>query len=150
MDDRVKEIEGRANEARWIAEKLRHDAKPLAAQSTASIPTVFIPFAEWYDDVANDLSELTTLRSKLREAEKDMRERAAKLVEAKCERVLARQYPDADALSLSDSINLNIRMAAMLLPDLATDIRALPLASAFTGNPPQAADKEPLPRPTEA
>lgn len=44
-----------AREARLIAEKMRHDAKPFATVSTTSPETVFIPFAAWYDAVANEL-----------------------------------------------------------------------------------------------
>jgi len=44
-----------ASEARLIAERMRHDANPLAQFSSESLKTTFYPFAEWYESVADAL-----------------------------------------------------------------------------------------------
>lgn len=51
------------------------------------------------------------------------RERCAKMVEAEAERILSKQKPDADPLGMDDTINLNLRMMAAILPELAAKIR---------------------------
>jgi hypothetical protein len=53
------------------------------------------------------------------------RERCAALIDAECERILSKQTPEADPLSTNEAINSNLRMMAVLLPDLAAAIRAL-------------------------
>jgi hypothetical protein len=57
--------------------------------------------------------------------DRDTIEAAAKVVEDLSQRTLAKQYPDADVMSFSDTINLYIRMSAVLLPEAAALIRAL-------------------------
>ena len=52
-------------------------------------------------------------------------EEAAKVVEAEFGRVMAAQYPDAKFGSMQDSVNTNIRMTSVLLPEVAAAIRAL-------------------------
>jgi len=67
-----------------------------------------------------------TMVEHLRATERErIREAAARLVEAECERVLALQKPDADPMSMDDTVNLNLRMTTVLLPNLAARIRAL-------------------------
>jgi hypothetical protein len=46
------------------------------------------------------------------------REACARLIEAECERVLSKQD------GRDDTVDLNLRMVAVLLPDLAAKIRA--------------------------
>lgn len=41
-----------------------------------------------------------------------------------CERILSKQTPTADPFSITDSVNLNLRMMATILPNLAAAIRA--------------------------
>lgn len=60
----------------------------------------------------------------IRSAEQARDERAAKIVEAECKRVLAQQKPDADPMSFDASVNLNLRMVTVLLPEIAAAIRA--------------------------
>lgn len=52
----------------------------------------------------------------------DERERAARAIEAKCGAVLAKQY-DAKDEGYRDSVDVHIRMMAVLLPELAAAIR---------------------------
>ena len=51
------------------------------------------------------------------------RERCAKIVETETERVLALQKADANPMSMDDTINLNLRMTTVLLPNLVEKIR---------------------------
>ena len=50
---------------------------------------------------------------------------AIAVIQAEYERVLSKQYPDADGLAFTDTVNLNIRMATVLLPELMKKIDAL-------------------------
>lgn len=50
-------------------------------------------------------------------------ERCAKLIEAEAARVLALQQPNAAPMSMDDTINLNLRMTTVLLPNLVEKIR---------------------------
>lgn len=54
----------------------------------------------------------------------EVREECAKIVDDECTRILATQSPDATPTSILDSINQNIRMMAVLLPEIAAAIRA--------------------------
>jgi hypothetical protein len=51
-------------------------------------------------------------------------EACAKIVEAECARVLACQSGNADATSFDASVDLNLRMTTVLLPEIAAAIRA--------------------------
>lgn len=58
--------------------------------------------------------------------EESGREAAAKIVDAECERILSKQSPAKT--DLEDTVNMNIRLTAIMLPDLAKSIRSLPLS----------------------
>lgn len=49
---------------------------------------------------------------------------AAGIVDAECRRILSKQTTTSDPFSLTDTINMNLRMMATVLPDLAAAIRA--------------------------
>lgn len=52
-------------------------------------------------------------------------EACAKIVDDEAERILSKQMPTSDPMSMTDTVNLNLRMMASVLPDLAAAIRAL-------------------------
>jgi hypothetical protein len=57
-------------------------------------------------------------------------EAAARIVDAEYERIMSKQTETDDPLSMTDTVNLNLRMMACVLPDLSAAIRALrPAAS---------------------
>jgi hypothetical protein len=58
------------------------------------------------------------ITEEIQKAVKAEREACAELTEAECERVLSKQDGH------DDSVDLNLRMVAVLLPDLAAKIRA--------------------------
>lgn len=63
--------------------------------------------------------------AQLQAAMKAEREAAADLIEAECARILAQQSPEPVRWNSTEaSVNLNLRMTAVMLPGLAAAIRA--------------------------
>lgn len=58
-------------------------------------------------------------------------EAAAEIIDARCAKILSKQTPSVDPLSFSDSVNLNLRMIACELPEVAAAIRALKRQPAY-------------------
>ena len=52
-------------------------------------------------------------------------ERAAKICDAEFDRIISKQTPTDDPLSMADTVNTNIRMMACILPEVAAAIRRL-------------------------
>lgn len=74
--------------------------------------------------VPSDLRALIGAIDRLRSERDSAFERAAKVADEKCEFVLSKQTP-ADALDFRDTVNCNLRMMALLLPEIASSIRSL-------------------------
>lgn len=60
----------------------------------------------------------------------EMRERCAAIIQAECDRILSKQTPTSDPFSDADAINTNLRMMAVILPDLVEKVRQLDTAPA--------------------
>ena len=74
---------------------------------------------------AEALSDRSALKSLPAEEWNRAMTQAIAVIQAEYERVLSKQYPDADGLAFTDTVNLNIRMATVLLPELMKKIDAL-------------------------
>jgi hypothetical protein len=55
-------------------------------------------------------------------------EECAKIVDAECERILSMQTPTSDPFSVTDTVNMNLRMMAAMLPEISAAIRGLTLS----------------------
>lgn len=61
------------------------------------------------------------------EARNAVIEECAKIVDAECERILSAQTPTSDPFSMADTVNMNLRMMAAILPEISAAIRGLAL-----------------------
>ncbi|GAC1572631.1 MAG: hypothetical protein NVS3B5_01590 [Sphingomicrobium sp.] len=70
---------------------------------------------------------LALLPTAMRSIRNEIIEECAKIVDAECERILSAQTPTSDPLSVTDTVNMNLRMMAAILPEISAAIRGLAL-----------------------